>query len=180
MSYKFRLVFQNYKRLHIHTYTYAHMILDNVICTFYAYFQLNNWTLLICSLLQNAFIISVRYQINTAVDREVARERVISFFQRFELTKPLRSTRGRDRINSSERLTIILLIELNTCTCGGLCKRSFMLIVRTFSVDKLERIQSRGKTSETKSIYCFEDYALMGFASKTKHVVSPYIYFANG
>lgn len=79
------------------------------------------------------------------------------------------------RINSSERLMIILLIELNTCTCGGFCKRSFMLIVRTFSVDKLERIQSRGKTSETKSIHRFEDYASMGFASKMC-ALAPYIF----
>lgn len=50
-----------------------------------------------------------------------------------------------------------------------------MRIVRTFSVDKLERIQSLGKTSETKSIHCFEDYASMSFASKTQYVVSPYI-----
>ena len=50
-----------------------------------------------------------------------------------------------------------------------------MRIVRTFSVDKLERIQSRGKTSETKSIHCFEDHASVGFASKMC-TLSPYTF----
>ena len=50
-----------------------------------------------------------------------------------------------------------------------------MRIVRTFSVDKFERIQSRGKTSETKSIHCFEDHASVGFASKTC-TLSPYTF----
>lgn len=129
---------------------------------------------MIHSLLQNVFIISVRYRINTAVDREVNREpRHFAFFQLLWTRETRCVARGWDRINSSERLTIILLIELNTCTCGGLCKRSFMRIVRTFSVDKLERAQSRGKTSETKSMLWRLHFD--GFRVKNAHLVSSYI-----
>lgn len=48
-----------------------------------------------------------------------------------------------------------------------------MRIVRTFSMDKLERAQSRGKTSETKSMLW--RLHLDGFRVKNAHVVSLYI-----
>lgn len=55
----------------------------------------------------------MRYRINP-----VDRERVIS--RSFNVVETHETVaRGWDRINSSERLTIILLIELNTCTCAA-------------------------------------------------------------
>lgn len=94
------------------------------------------------------------------------RKRVISHSYNVERVETLLVQHEREIELTAARLMIILLIELNTRICGGLCKGPFMRIVYTRR-DKLERIQfCCAKRAKRDRFIAFEDYTSIGFASE--------------
>jgi len=73
--------------------------------------------------------ISVTNKKINSVNLEMDRKRVISHSYNVERVETLLVQHEREIELTAARLMIILLIELNTRTCGGLCKRPFMRIV---------------------------------------------------
>lgn len=119
--------------------------------------------------------IDAAYYPRNCVQREVDRKqtRHFAFFQR-ETGETRRAEKHEREIElTAARLTIILLIELNTRTCEGLCKGAFMRIVciyprsRIYGID-LSEYNRAAKRAERNRFLASGDYAPVSSSTALK------------